>query len=135
MDEQTFRILSLDGGGTMGAFSASALATFEHVTGQRIVDHFDLITGPRQEASSRSAWPWVPAHSTFSRRRTIGSTSTAPTCRLPMRRRRPRLRRVISRPTRSKAEARSSMAVSGDRQSDGIHKRGPASLFPAGRLS
>ena len=38
-----FRILTLDGGGIMGAFSASALATFERVTGRRIVDHFDLI--------------------------------------------------------------------------------------------
>jgi len=42
---QPFRILSLDGGGMMGAFAASALATFERETGQRIIDHFDLITG------------------------------------------------------------------------------------------
>ena len=40
-----FRILSLDGGGLMGAFSASVLATLERTTGHRIVDHFDLITG------------------------------------------------------------------------------------------
>jgi patatin-like phospholipase/acyl hydrolase len=40
-----FRILSLDGGGIMGAFAASALATFEHETGRRIVEHFDLIAG------------------------------------------------------------------------------------------
>ena len=40
-----FRILSLDGGGIMGAFSASARATFERVTGSRVIDHFDLITG------------------------------------------------------------------------------------------
>jgi patatin-like phospholipase/acyl hydrolase len=40
-----FRILSLDGGGIMGAFAASALASFERVTGRRVVDHFDLITG------------------------------------------------------------------------------------------
>jgi patatin-like phospholipase/acyl hydrolase len=40
-----FRILSLDGGGIMGAFAASALATFEQATGRRIVEHFDLITG------------------------------------------------------------------------------------------
>jgi patatin-like phospholipase/acyl hydrolase len=40
-----FRILSLDGGGLMGAFSASVLATLERTTGRRIVDHFDLITG------------------------------------------------------------------------------------------
>ena len=42
---QPFRILSLDGGGIMGAFAASALAAFERRTGRRIVDHFDLITG------------------------------------------------------------------------------------------
>jgi uncharacterized protein len=41
----TFRILSLDGGGLMGAFSASVLATLERTTGRRIVEHFDLITG------------------------------------------------------------------------------------------
>jgi uncharacterized protein len=41
----TFRILSLDGGGIMGAFAASALATLEEKTGKRIIDHFDLITG------------------------------------------------------------------------------------------
>jgi hypothetical protein len=40
-----FRILSLDGGGIMGAFAASTLATFERETGRRIVDHFDLIAG------------------------------------------------------------------------------------------
>ncbi len=42
---RSFRILSLDGGGIMGAFAASALAAFERATGRRIVDHFDLITG------------------------------------------------------------------------------------------
>ena len=45
MEPKTFRILSLDGGGIMGAFSAAVLATFEKVTGWRIVEHFDLITG------------------------------------------------------------------------------------------
>jgi len=45
MEPKTFRILSLDGGGIMGAFSAGVLATFEKVTGRRIVEHFDLITG------------------------------------------------------------------------------------------
>jgi patatin-like phospholipase/acyl hydrolase len=45
MDSQPFRILSLDGGGMMGAFAASALAAFERATGRRIVEHFDLITG------------------------------------------------------------------------------------------
>jgi patatin-like phospholipase/acyl hydrolase len=45
MDAQPFRILSLDGGGMKGAFTASVLTTFEQATGRRIVDHFDLITG------------------------------------------------------------------------------------------
>jgi patatin-like phospholipase/acyl hydrolase len=45
VESRPFRILSLDGGGIMGAFSASVLATFEKVTGRRIVEHFDLITG------------------------------------------------------------------------------------------
>jgi uncharacterized protein len=40
-----FRILSLDGGGLMGAFTASVLAALERITGHRSVDHFDLITG------------------------------------------------------------------------------------------
>src|SRR4051794_587667 len=45
MEVRPFRILSLDGGGIMGAFAASALAAFERSTGRRIVEHFDLITG------------------------------------------------------------------------------------------
>ena len=44
-----FRILSLDGGGMMGAFSASVLAAYEgecrERTGKGLADHFDLITG------------------------------------------------------------------------------------------
>jgi len=40
-----FRILSLDGGGIKGTFSASFLAELEQMTGKRVVDHFDLITG------------------------------------------------------------------------------------------
>ena len=40
-----FRILSLDGGGIKGAFTASVLATLEQMTGLRAVDHFDLIAG------------------------------------------------------------------------------------------
>jgi uncharacterized protein len=40
-----FRILSLDGGGLIGAFSASVLATLERTTARLIVDHFDLISG------------------------------------------------------------------------------------------
>jgi len=46
LDNQPFRILSLDGGGIMGAFSASAaLPRSERVTGHRVVEHFDLIAG------------------------------------------------------------------------------------------
>lgn len=41
----TMRILSLDGGGIRGAFTASVLATLEQATGRRAIDHFDLITG------------------------------------------------------------------------------------------
>jgi uncharacterized protein len=44
-DGVSFRILALDGGGLKGAFTASALATWEKLTGLRIVDHFDLIAG------------------------------------------------------------------------------------------
>ena len=32
---QPFRVLSLDGGGIMGAFTTSVLATFEAATGHR----------------------------------------------------------------------------------------------------
>jgi patatin-like phospholipase/acyl hydrolase len=44
-DGVSFRILSLDGGGLKGAFTAAVLASWEEITGRRIVDHFDLITG------------------------------------------------------------------------------------------
>jgi len=40
-----FRILSLDGGGIKGVFTASVLATLEDDTGVSVADHFDLITG------------------------------------------------------------------------------------------
>jgi uncharacterized protein len=39
------RILCIDGGGIKGAMPAAFLATIEEATGQRIVDHFDLIAG------------------------------------------------------------------------------------------
>ncbi|HXB23524.1 MAG TPA: CBASS cGAMP-activated phospholipase [Gemmatimonadaceae bacterium] len=45
MFNDRFRILSLDGGGIRGAFTASALATLEKRTGRRVIDHFDLIAG------------------------------------------------------------------------------------------
>jgi patatin-like phospholipase/acyl hydrolase len=40
---QPFRILSLDGGGIMGAFAASALARIGGKTGGRIMAHFDVL--------------------------------------------------------------------------------------------
>ncbi len=39
------RILSIDGGGIKGALPAGFLAQVEEATGERIVDHFDLIVG------------------------------------------------------------------------------------------
>jgi patatin-like phospholipase/acyl hydrolase len=38
-------MLSLDSSGIMGAFAASALASFERAAGLRAVEHFDLIAG------------------------------------------------------------------------------------------
>lgn len=43
--DRRFRILSLDGGGIRGTFTASFLATLERDTGARLVEHFDLIAG------------------------------------------------------------------------------------------
>lgn len=40
-----YRILSLDGGGIKGAYTAAVLHTLETITGKAIRDHFDLITG------------------------------------------------------------------------------------------
>jgi patatin-like phospholipase/acyl hydrolase len=40
-----FRILSLDGGGIKGTYTAAVLASLEEMTGKSIADHFDLITG------------------------------------------------------------------------------------------
>lgn len=40
-----FRILSLDGGGIKGTFTAAVLAALEKQTGRRLLDHFDLIAG------------------------------------------------------------------------------------------
>lgn len=40
-----YRILSLDGGGVKGAYSASVLHTLETLSGKSMSDHFDLITG------------------------------------------------------------------------------------------
>lgn len=41
----TRRILAIDGGGIKGALPIGFLARIEEVTGERIVDHFDLIAG------------------------------------------------------------------------------------------
>lgn len=40
-----FQILSLDGGGFKGLFSAAVLAKLEEKSGHRVTDHFDMITG------------------------------------------------------------------------------------------
>lgn len=40
-----FRILSLDGGGVRGAYSAAVLTEIEEGTGRRLAEHFDLIAG------------------------------------------------------------------------------------------
>ena len=40
-----FKVLSLDGGGIKGTFTASVLAGLERMTGKRVIEHFDLITG------------------------------------------------------------------------------------------
>ncbi len=40
-----FQILSLDGGGLKGIFTASFLASLEANTNKKVVDHFDLIAG------------------------------------------------------------------------------------------
>lgn len=45
MSNARFQILSLDGGGLKGLFTAAFLANWEQETGSRVVDHFDLIAG------------------------------------------------------------------------------------------
>lgn len=45
MSDRPFRLLSLDGGGIRGLFSAAFLAHVEEHSGERFADHFDLITG------------------------------------------------------------------------------------------
>lgn len=45
MTQDRFQILSLDGGGIKGLFSAAVLAAIENDLGTTVVDHFDLIVG------------------------------------------------------------------------------------------
>lgn len=45
MPEENYRILSLDGGGVRGVFSATVLANFEDKIGEPIGQYFDLIAG------------------------------------------------------------------------------------------
>jgi patatin-like phospholipase/acyl hydrolase len=40
-----FRVLSLDGGGIRGVFTAAVLAGLEEASGKRVAQHFDLIVG------------------------------------------------------------------------------------------
>ncbi len=40
-----FRILTLDGGGIRGVYTATVLKYWEEATGKRVADHFDLIAG------------------------------------------------------------------------------------------
>ena len=44
-EPERFQILSLDGGGIRGVFSAAILAAIEEDLDIRLVDHFDLIAG------------------------------------------------------------------------------------------
>jgi patatin-like phospholipase/acyl hydrolase len=41
----TFRVLSLDGGGIKGTYAAAFLARLEEMSQKRVVEHFDLIAG------------------------------------------------------------------------------------------
>ena len=43
--DRRFRILSLDGGGIKGTFTASVLATIEEMSDKNVAEHFDLIVG------------------------------------------------------------------------------------------
>jgi patatin-like phospholipase/acyl hydrolase len=44
-ESKRFRILSLDGGGIKGAFTAAVLTEWEKQSGKVVADHFDLIAG------------------------------------------------------------------------------------------
>lgn len=44
-EKKKFKILSIDGGGIKGLYSAQVLAKFEESFNTRLSDHFDLICG------------------------------------------------------------------------------------------
>src|SRR5689334_9560105 len=44
-EKRSFRILALDGGVIKGVFTAAFLAEVERMTGKRVAEYFDLITG------------------------------------------------------------------------------------------
>ncbi len=44
-ESKIFKILTIDGGGIKGLYSASILARIEEKTGKKIGDHFDMICG------------------------------------------------------------------------------------------
>ncbi len=48
---ERFQILSLDGGGIKGLFSAAVIAALEEDFDTPIVEHFDLITGTSYAAT------------------------------------------------------------------------------------
>ena len=45
VEDRTFHILSIDGGGARGIYPAQILASIEQMNGSSIRDHFDLIAG------------------------------------------------------------------------------------------
>ena len=45
MEQKVFKILSIDGGGIKGLYSASILARIEEKTGKKVGDYFDMICG------------------------------------------------------------------------------------------
>ncbi|WP_246282488.1 patatin-like phospholipase family protein [Flavobacterium agri] len=44
-DKNVFKILTIDGGGIKGLYSASVLARIEEKTGKKVGDYFDMICG------------------------------------------------------------------------------------------
>src|SRR5438067_1650980 len=59
-----FRILSLDGGGIKGTFTAAVLAELERTTQKRVADHFDLIAATAAAPTYYSAYR-MPGNDAF----------------------------------------------------------------------